>query len=230
MAEFRDLEKIFQSGLVRDLALQSSYCRNMLEKLGIDTCCGGGKPLKEAAELAGVNWDTLRDAFAAGPGPGAGAAGIDWSKASNEELIDYILRVHHASLREELPRLELWFRRAAAAHRDHAAELEKLYTDFAALAAELPGHLEEEERWIFPAMRQNRHPDREAERIRALETQHTAAGDRLHRMSAASHRYRIPDYACPTVEMLFRDLAKLDAGLHEHIFLENNILFPRLGL
>lgn len=230
MIEVHDLEQIYQSGLVRDLALRGPYCRNMLEKLGIDTCCGGGKPLKAAAELAGVGLDTLLDAFSAGAESSPQAAGTDWRKASTEELIDYILRVHHASLREELPLLELWFRRAAAAHREHAAELETLYTDFAALAAELPGHLEEEERWIFPAMRQNRRPDRETERIRALEDQHTAAGDRLHRMSAASHRYRIPDYACPTVEMLFRGLAKLDAGLHEHIFLENNILFPRLGL
>ncbi len=228
MAEYDDLDRIFASGLVRDLALRGPHCRETLEKLGIDTCCGGGKPLKAAAEVAGVSVAGLRTALCTPAS--SDAAGIDWNRASNAELIDYILRVHHASLRAELPQLDQWFRRALKAHREHAAELEALYADFSALATELPPHLDEEEQLIFPAMRQDRTPDRAAERIRELESQHTAAGERLHRMSAASRRYRIPDYACPTVEMLFRGLAKLDAGLHEHIFLENNILFPRLGL
>ena len=38
--------------------------------------------------------------------------------------------------------------------------------------------------------------------------------------------YRLPDDACPTFAALYETLQALEADLHEHIHLENNILFP----
>ena len=39
--------------------------------------------------------------------------------------------------------------------------------------------------------------------------------------------YYIPEEACNTYRALFAALIELEADLHEHIHLENNILFPR---
>jgi regulator of cell morphogenesis and NO signaling len=39
--------------------------------------------------------------------------------------------------------------------------------------------------------------------------------------------YPLPPYACSTVRALYEGLAALEADLHVHIHLENNILFPR---
>ena len=46
-------------------------------------------------------------------------------------------------------------------------------------------------------------------------------------MRARASGYELPDDACPTFSGLYEDLQALEADLHEHIFLENNILFPR---
>ena len=38
--------------------------------------------------------------------------------------------------------------------------------------------------------------------------------------------YQLPEGACPTFAALYDGLAAMEADLHEHIHLENNILFP----
>ncbi len=39
--------------------------------------------------------------------------------------------------------------------------------------------------------------------------------------------YTLPAHACSTYRALFEGLEALEADLHVHIHLENNILFPR---
>jgi regulator of cell morphogenesis and NO signaling len=218
---------IYECGLVRDLVLKNPQYREALEKLGIDTCCGGGQPLKEAMCRANTTFEALEKELQKDTPATTAVPGVDWQRASNELLIEYILQMHHATLREELPRLNMFFKRAIAAHSDHAEELKKMHTDFSTLHAALIPHLDLEEKEIFPAMRKNEIPKDAAKRIRQLEDEHTIAGNLLRKLNTATTGYRVPEYACPTVKMLFQGMAKLDAGLHEHIHLENNILFPR---
>lgn len=40
-------------------------------------------------------------------------------------------------------------------------------------------------------------------------------------------RYVLPQDACPTFGALYAELQRMEADLHQHIHLENNILFPR---
>ena len=46
-------------------------------------------------------------------------------------------------------------------------------------------------------------------------------------MRAASSGYAAPADACVSYQALYRALAEFEADLHQHIHLENNILFPR---
>jgi iron-sulfur cluster repair protein YtfE (RIC family) len=39
--------------------------------------------------------------------------------------------------------------------------------------------------------------------------------------------YSLPDDACPTFRALYEELERMEEDLHQHIHLENNILFPR---
>ena len=221
------LQELWQTGRVRDLAQRDRHCREALEKLGIDTCCGGGHMLAEAARERGVSLRALQQALAAPSEPVPTLFHADWRRASSELLVEYILEMHHAMLREELPHLGVLFARVRVAHPDHAAELKALHEEYAALYAELLPHLDLEEQKLFPALRRGEIPSDAEVIIRQLETEHTGAGERLRRMHESTGGYRIPAYACPTVELLFQGLARLEAGLHEHINLENNVLFLR---
>ena len=37
----------------------------------------------------------------------------------------------------------------------------------------------------------------------------------------------MPPDACPTFKAVYEELQRMEADLHQHIHLENNILFPR---
>jgi len=57
--------------------------------------------------------------------------------------------------------------------------------------------------------------------------EHDSAGDTLRAMRKASGGYAAPADACVSYQTLYRTLAEFEADLHQHIHLENNILFPR---
>ena len=63
--------------------------------------------------------------------------------------------------------------------------------------------------------------------IAVMEREHESAGDALGEIRALTRNYQLPPYACGTVQALYEGLQALEADLHVHIHLENNILFPR---
>jgi len=60
-----------------------------------------------------------------------------------------------------------------------------------------------------------------------MEHEHDSAGNALRAMRAASSGYTPPPEVCISYHALYRALAEFEADLHQHIHLENNILFSR---
>jgi regulator of cell morphogenesis and NO signaling len=63
--------------------------------------------------------------------------------------------------------------------------------------------------------------------VRMMMSEHDGAGDLLREMRDASGNFTAPPDACLTFQTLYRALEEFEADLHQHIHLENNILFPR---
>ena len=57
--------------------------------------------------------------------------------------------------------------------------------------------------------------------------EHDCAGNALRGLRQTSNGYAAPSDACISFQTLYRALAAFEADLHQHIHLENNILFPR---
>ena len=57
--------------------------------------------------------------------------------------------------------------------------------------------------------------------------EHDSAGEALRAIRQASASYTPPGDACISYQTLYKALADFEADLHQHIHLENNILFPR---
>jgi regulator of cell morphogenesis and NO signaling len=49
----------------------------------------------------------------------------------------------------------------------------------------------------------------------------------LAELSRLSGRYQAPADACPSYKALYHGLEEFEHDLHQHVHLENNILFPR---
>jgi len=63
--------------------------------------------------------------------------------------------------------------------------------------------------------------------IRVMEKEHESAGNALRQMRLVTSDYQAPEDACNTYRALLDGLNTLEADLHQHIHLENNILFPK---
>jgi len=228
---------------VRDLVVNHPESRRVFESLGIDYCCGGVNKLAEAVEEAGLDLATVvkavEQAVADANLPGSGPE-RDWREATLTELVDHIEGTHHVYTKKALPRLGDLFGKVLRAHAPkHGDMLGPLQATFQALRSELEMHLTKEEQILFPYIRQMEASLKETGRvppmhcgtvqnpIRQMEAEHESAGKALARMRSVTNDYALPDDACPTFGALFEGLHELEADLHEHIHLENNILFPR---
>ena len=63
--------------------------------------------------------------------------------------------------------------------------------------------------------------------VAMMEHAHDSAGNALLAIRKASNGYAAPPEACLSYQTLYKALSEFEADLHQHIHLENNILFPR---
>ena len=205
------------------------------EKLGIDYCCGGKKPLAEVCAVKGLDAVTVLAMLAALDGAAEGGGLADANAMSVSQLCDHIETTHHGYLREELPRLDFMTRKVAAVHGSDEPRLVEIRAVFERFAPELAAHMADEETAVFPRIRAlaagaGGPADREELRaaVSELEREHADAGDALGRFRELTDGYAPPEWACNTFRALYDGLARLERDMHQHVHKENNVLFPRV--
>jgi regulator of cell morphogenesis and NO signaling len=210
---------------VGEIAAELPASVRIFEKYDIDYCCGGRISLADACSRHGIAPTRLIEELDAAQLPSSGAA-PDWQTASLTDLIDHILTKHHAWLKSELPRLSRLQYKVTAAHgAAHGDSLVPQGETFEALRQELEAHMMKEEMVLFPMIRAG--SGSVTNPIRVMEHEHDSAGLALDRMRAVTGNYALPADACNSYRALYAGLQELEADLHQHIHLENNILFPR---
>ncbi|MBK9162868.1 MAG: hemerythrin domain-containing protein [Acidobacteria bacterium] len=60
-----------------------------------------------------------------------------------------------------------------------------------------------------------------------MNVEHEEVGELLSKMRATTNNYALPDGACPSFTALYHRLEAFERDIHQHIHLENNLLFPR---
>jgi regulator of cell morphogenesis and NO signaling len=112
------------------------------------------------------------------------------------------------------------------AHGDKEPEkLRELASVLGGLRSELEAHMMKEERILFPLIRQGRGSSAVAP-VSVMEHEHDSAAGALRRLRDLTDGYEAPPEACNTWRALWHGLADLERAMHEHIHLENNVLFP----
>jgi regulator of cell morphogenesis and NO signaling len=223
---------------VREIALEQPSSIRVFEHYGIDYCCGGRKPLAEACEAGNLEVDAViaaLDAAAKSPAPRT----ENWLQTSLESLSGHIIATHHAYVKRELPRLAELALKVVVRHGGNHAELKVIQKSLAQLDEELIQHLAKEEAILFPYIVKLERAialgeaklhacfGTVASPIAMMNQEHDAAGALLADIRGLSHNYVTPEDACPTYHALYDGLKEFELDLHQHIHLENNILFPR---
>ena len=224
---------------VRELALENPGATRVFEKLGIDYCCGGGQTLEQACQAAHVSTNQVADSLAASQSASATAPARNWQTEPLSELLAHIQSTHHVYTRKEIARLSPLFDKVCSVHGKNHTELLRLRQIFSGLAEELTTHLMKEEVVLFPyvlrmeeAVVANepvlpppfgsvRNP------VAMMMNEHDGVGSALRSMRQIGNGYAAPPDACISFQTLYQALVAFEADLHQHIHLENNILFPR---
>jgi regulator of cell morphogenesis and NO signaling len=58
-------------------------------------------------------------------------------------------------------------------------------------------------------------------------TEHDTAGDILRLLRSVTSDYKVPPDACISYQTLYNALDNFEKDLHQHIHLENNLLFAK---
>jgi regulator of cell morphogenesis and NO signaling len=224
---------------VRELALESSNATRVFEKLGIDYCCGGNKSLEQACRTANLSVDSVQRELDSAKQKAQPSAGRDWQREPLSELIAHINGTHHTFVRQEIVRLTPLMEKVCGKHGPNHPELLHIQAIFRGLAQELTSHMMKEEMVLFPYVARMEEAVIEgepvlpppfgtvADPVAMMEHEHDSAGDAVRAMRSSSNGYVAPEGACASYQTLYRGLEEFEADLHQHIHLENNILFPR---
>ena len=146
------------------------------------------------------------------------------------EFVTHIEEVYHAGLRVQLPRLTTLTAEAALLSRNDQRLID-LRDEVARLAAELDAHLAHEEEALFPMIRALAAGTLVATRcgsavggpIACMENDHALAERSLRRLRDLTENYSTPAAAVEMLELL----REFDRDLREHMYKENDALFPR---
>jgi regulator of cell morphogenesis and NO signaling len=206
----------------------------LFEKLGIDFCCGGKKPLAQLAAARGLDPVTVLALIDAALAVTPGAEDVNPATLSLTELADHVERTHHEYTKAELPRLVEMAERVARKHAWRDDRLKEVAETVAVLANEMFSHMAKEENVLFPLVRQldSGAPDQFhcgsiANPIRQMEHEHEFAGNAVARLRELTDGFRPDADACNTHRALLGGLEEFESDLHRHVHKENNILFPR---
>jgi len=224
---------------VRQIALDQPATIRVFEKLGIDYCCGGRKPLAQACEEHALDLETVVAAIETELEHTVhGPTSPDWTTASITALCDHIVNDHHAYIRNELPRLHALAAKVVSRHGDQHPELASIQQLLETAGEELLEHLAKEEAVLFPYLRKldkalasdGQRPKRcfgaVSDPIRVMMAEHDAAGALFAQIRKLSGGYTAPEGACPSWRGFYQGLLEFEQDLHRHVHLENNILFP----
>jgi regulator of cell morphogenesis and NO signaling len=232
------------SRTVREVALNIPQATRVFEKLGIDYCCGGNKSLRQALSEANLSVQQVLESLESAVDSTQHRLNTtgqpeDWNTAPLADLIAHIKSKHHQYVKQEVARLGPLFQKVSEVHGSQHPELFELQRDFRALAEELSMHMMKEEMVLFPYIERMeeaviggkpilpapfgtvRNP------VATMVHEHDLAGNLLRSMRSFSNGYSTPAGACTSFKTLYSALAEFERDLHQHIHLENNILFPR---
>jgi regulator of cell morphogenesis and NO signaling len=210
----------------------------VFEKYQLDFCCRGKRSLLQACSEKQLSANrVIAELQALEVTPAQQSFPFEALQASR--LAEYIVDNYHSYVKKELPQLAAYAEKVAAKHGERHPELLRIFELVTALQEEMEMHMQKEEKILFPRIAEMEkavslpeslhqlNPAYLQGPVTVMEHEHDHAGDMMAEINQLTHQYTTPDDACTTYKLLFASLQAFEINLHEHVHLENNILFPK---
>lgn len=225
---------------VSDIVKADYRAAEVFRKYGIEYCCGGKWPLRAVCESKDVDVNVVIAELKRSLRTIHLPSSLNCEDWNINFLTDYIVNVHHTYLKKALPETKDELARFVENHKARFSYLQELLKAFVELFNETIPHLQQEETIIFPYIRQIAHAYNNKESYAALlvrtlrkpvenvmHHEHEYLNKLLGLLRQLTNGYRAPENACVSHRVVFLKLLELDNDLVQHLYLENDILFPR---
>ncbi len=210
----------------------------VFSKFGLDFCCGGKKSLKDACNEKGINEKEVEIALAEVENQVTNTQ-HDFNSWELDFLTDYIINVHHKYVKENVTMLFEYSDKVANRHGSNHPEVIRIAQLYKLIAADFKSHMEKEEKMLFPYIKQlvaTKNENGSIENsafgnienpINMMMVEHESVGEYMEEIHTISNNFTPPADACSSYQVLYSKLDEFEKDLHQHIHLENNILFPK---
>ena len=240
MAELDKIsDEIMRSQAVKDIVLAEGAIAHLFERYGIDYCCHGSETLEVVCAKKDLDIDVILNEIEAlkRSRPYSFLHGDLWDE---EFLIEYIIENHHRYSQATIPVLLDQLAHVNESHGDRFPNLKPVMFLFRRAAHEIEQHMRKEEMILFPYFK-SLASAREFSRRRPLapfvtidgpisrmEQEHEETSQIFAKIRALLDDFTIPNGASPMHSAVIKGLAAFTNDLHQHVHLENNMLFPRV--
>ncbi|ERF77794.1 hemerythrin domain-containing protein [Gallibacterium anatis] len=150
-----------------------------------------------------------------------------WRTADYHEVISFVENGYHQRHRQQLPELIKLAQTVEQVHADSpncpagsASILDKIYQD-------LDMHMRKEEQILFQMIKAGQYAMARMP-IQVMLAEHDEAEEDVRTLLTVTRNLTLPEGACGTWQALYSGIEKFIADLHEHIYFENEIFFPRV--
>ena len=220
-----------------DIAQSSLAGVHVLERHGIDYCADSARSLREVCIASNLNLEAILEELS--NAESADLQDREWTTAPLEEVIHFLAVIDHAHVRSELQVLSVRLNAVLEEEERVNPALAQVPKIFSRLRDDLEAHMAYEEREVFPAIERYIRAAQSGEPLkgsplaafggplRAMETEHEAVDAALRLMRNFAQNYEIPAGCSLRYRALLLGLRALEESLLRHMYIENNVLYPR---
>ncbi len=224
--------------VIGDIVAKNYKTAEVFRSYGVDFCCKGNRKLMDLSGSGSVEVEKLIHDLEKVQ-TDQKESGTEFNTWPLDLLADYIEKKYHRYIEEKIPVIDEYLTKVCKVHGHGYNELYKIHEIFSASCEDLLNHMKKEENILFPYIRKMVADERQGlchkppmfgsvkNPISMMEDEHTTEGDRYREISVLSNNYTPPPNACNTFIVTYAMLQEFEEKLHEHIHLENNILFPK---
>ena len=210
----------------------------VFEKFHLDFCCKGKRTLQEACAESDLKIEEVVNELQEADLNSGYIDTINYDELSLTQLADHIVNTHHVFVKKEIPLILGYLQKVSAKHGDRHPEMKKVLDLFATVSEELEQHMLKEEQILFPRIKEVDELIAEKKEItvssawllspiHVMEEEHDLAGNLLSETRILTNNYTPPVDACTTFRLSLAALQAFEMDLHQHVHLENNVLFPK---
>ncbi|TWT97234.1 DUF542 domain-containing protein [Neorhodopirellula pilleata] len=224
------------SATVGDWVANYPETAEVFDMLQIDYCCDGTKPLENACWENGLEVIRVHSLLKHTVAQAGNKHETDWMHASLTKLCDEIEHTHHKLLKETLPLLSDMMAEVVSLHGESHESLHEVQQHFMNWRDDILGVMAEEERSLFPAIRELEAGGKPDACLRAslnkmihrIQFNHEDIGKALKNARTASENFKAPCDACPKFAQMYGLLRWIENDVRHHVHKEESILFPRV--